>query len=68
MFRGTRIRRREFLAASPAAPMIPVKIGTLATEDSLPLWVAENMGYFSTEGIPKVEIMLYWTLSPRSGP
>ena len=46
--------------AKPATPTAPaekpvaVRIGTLATEDSLPLWVAEKMGYFSTEGIPSV--------------
>lgn len=44
---------------------IPVKIGTLATEDSLPLWVAEKMGYFSTEGIPKVEIVVFQSAQER---
>ena len=44
---------------------IPVKIGTLATEDSLPLWVAEKMGYFSTEGIPKVEIVQFQSAQER---
>ncbi len=41
----------EATATAPAA--IPVKIGTLATEDSLPLWVAENMGYFSHRRHPE---------------
>ncbi|TLM87312.1 MAG: ABC transporter substrate-binding protein, partial [Actinobacteria bacterium] len=41
--------------ATPAA----VKIGTLATEDSLPLWVAEDRGYFAVEGLPKVEIVTF---------
>lgn len=48
-----------------AAAAIPVKIGTLATEDSLPLWVAEKMGYFSIEGIPKVEIVPFQSAQER---
>jgi NitT/TauT family transport system substrate-binding protein len=52
-------------ATSTAPAAIPVKIGTLATEDSLPLWVAENMGYFSTEGIPKVEIVVFQSAQER---
>ncbi len=53
-------------ASSTSAPAaIPVKIGTLATEDSLPLWVAEKMGYFSTEGIPKVEIVPFQSAQER---
>ena len=44
---------------------VAIKIGTLATEDSLPLWVAEKMGYFSTEGIPKVEIIPFQSAQER---
>jgi NitT/TauT family transport system substrate-binding protein len=40
-------------AAKPSA----VRIGTLATQDSLPLWVAQDKGYFTAAGIPKVEIV-----------
>jgi len=47
------------------APAIAVKIGTLATEDSLPLWVAEKMGYFATEGIPGVEIVPFQSAQER---
>ena len=38
------------LVGRPEAKPAPVRIGTLPTEDSLPLWVAEEMGYFSIEG------------------
>lgn len=41
-----------------AAPA-PVTIGTLATQDALPLWVAEQEGYFTAEGLPKVEIVTF---------
>ncbi len=55
----------EATSSVPAAEAIPVKIGTLATEDSLPLWVAESMGYFSTEGLPKVEIVVFQSAQER---
>ncbi len=35
----------------------PIKIGTLATQDSLPLWVAEQNGYFAEAGLDNVEIV-----------
>jgi len=35
----------------------PIKIGTLATQDSLPLWVAEQKGYFAEAGVDSVEIV-----------
>ena len=43
----------------------PVKIGTLPTEDSLPLWVAEDMGYFATEGLTDVEIVTFQSAQER---
>ena len=46
-------------------PSIAIKIGTLGTEDSLPLWVAEKMGYFSVEGIPSVEIVRFQSAQER---
>ena len=52
-------------SAPAAAKPIAVKIGTLPTEDSLPLWVAEKRGYFSTEGIPKVEIVEFQSAQER---
>ncbi len=36
-----------------------IKIGTLATQDSLPLWVAEQEGYFAEAGLPEVEIIAF---------
>lgn len=44
---------------APAATAAPVKIGTLATQDSLPLWVAEEKGYFSEAGIEDIEIITF---------
>jgi len=40
---------------TPAA----IKVGTLATQDALPLWVAEAAGYFEDQGIPSVEIITF---------
>ncbi len=46
---------------TPATPAevsaAPIKIGTLATQDSLPLWVAEQNGYFAEAGLDSVEIL-----------
>ncbi|MDF1542199.1 MAG: ABC transporter substrate-binding protein [Anaerosomatales bacterium] len=36
-----------------------ITIGTLATQDSLPLWAAEEKGYFSDAGLPEVEIVTF---------
>ena len=47
--------------SAPAA----VRIGTLPTEDSLPLWVAENRGYFATQGVAKVEIVEFQSAQER---
>lgn len=44
---------------APVATTAPVKIGTLATQDSLPLWVAEEKGYFSKAGIEDIEIVTF---------
>lgn len=46
---------------TPEAPsaVSPVKIGTLATQDSLPLWVAEEKGYFTEAGLEDVEIVSF---------
>jgi NitT/TauT family transport system substrate-binding protein len=43
----------------------PVKIGTLPTEDSLPLWVAEKQGYFATQGLQSVEIVSFQSAQER---
>jgi NitT/TauT family transport system substrate-binding protein len=50
---------------SAAATPIAVKIGTLPTEDSLPLWVAQDRGYFAVEGVPKVEIVEFQSAQER---
>ena len=50
--------------AAEAKP-IAVRIGTLPTEDSLPLWVAADRGYFATQGIPKVEIVEFQSAQER---
>ncbi len=58
----------ETAAAKPGVPAekpVAIKLGTLATEDSLPLWVAEKMGYFATEGIPSVEIVSFQSAQER---
>jgi len=44
---------------------LAVRIGTLPTEDSLPLWVAQKQGYFQTEGIPKVDIVEFQSAQER---
>jgi NitT/TauT family transport system substrate-binding protein len=44
---------------------LPVKIGVLPTEDSLPLWVAEKMGWFATEGLSSVEMVSFQSAQER---
>ena len=51
----------EKASTAPAS----VKIGTLPTEDSLPLWVAEQRGYFATQGITDVEIVSFQSAQER---
>lgn len=41
--------------AEPAA----LVIGTLATQDALPLWVADEQGYFTDAGLTDVEIVTF---------
>ena len=52
-------------AEAPADKPAAIKIGTLATEDSLPLWVAEQRGYFATQGLTSVEIVLFQSAQER---
>lgn len=42
-------------ASEPAS----IVIGTLATQDSLPLWAAEESGYFAEKGLPSVQIVTF---------
>lgn len=43
----------------------PIKIGTLPTEDSLPLWVAEQKGYFAEQELESVEIVVFQSAQER---
>jgi NitT/TauT family transport system substrate-binding protein len=45
--------------AGEVATPAPIKIGTLATQDALPLWVAEAKGYFADNGLTDVEIVTF---------
>lgn len=42
-----------------AAEPVEFTVGTLSTQDSLPLWVAEQNGYFAEAGLPGVEIVTF---------
>jgi NitT/TauT family transport system substrate-binding protein len=42
-------------ATAPAA----MKVGTLATQDVLPLWVAADKGYATAEGLPSFEVVTF---------
>ena len=53
------------IAQPPAEKPAALKIGTLATEDSLPLWVAEQRGYFATQGLTDLEIVLFQSAQER---
>jgi NitT/TauT family transport system substrate-binding protein len=60
-------------AASETAPTsttatrggIALRIGTLPTEDSLPLWVAQQKDYFQVNSIPKVDIVEFQSAQER---
>lgn len=58
---GSTAETSSTASAKPAA----VKIGVLPTEDSLPLWVAEQMGYFATNGLESVEIVNFQSAQER---
>ena len=51
--------------SQPAEKPAALKIGTLPTEDSLPLWVAEQRGYFATQGLTDVEIVSFQSAQER---
>lgn len=49
-------------AAAPKydpASAIAIKIGVPATADALPLWIAQEQGVFTDEGIPLSEVLLF---------
>lgn len=51
----------EIPEAAPAA----MKFGTLATEDALPLWVAQEKGYLAEEGLPAFEVVVFPSAQER---
>ena len=53
------------LAEDPAQKPAALKIGTLPTEDSLPLWVAEQRGYFATQGLTEFEVVSFQSAQER---
>lgn len=52
------VAEEEAPEEQPATPAA-LKIGTLATQDALPLWVAEQAGYFGEAGLADVEIITF---------
>jgi NitT/TauT family transport system substrate-binding protein len=53
------------IAQPPAEKPAAIKIGTLPTEDSLPLWVAEQRGYFATQDLTDLEIVSFQSAQER---
>lgn len=56
---GQESKPRQDGQAGTSTEPIAIKIGTLTTEDLLPLWVAEQKGYFAEEGVSSVEIVTF---------
>jgi NitT/TauT family transport system substrate-binding protein len=54
----------EVIEIEPAEP-VAVTIGTLPTEDALPLWVAEENGLFDDAGLTDVEIVTFQSAAER---
>lgn len=54
----------EVVDLEPAEP-VAVRIGTLPTEDALPLWVAEDTGLFDEAGLTDVEIITFQSAAER---
>jgi NitT/TauT family transport system substrate-binding protein len=52
-------------AQQPTEKPAALRIGTLPTEDSLPLWVAEQRGYFATQGLADVQIVSFQSAQER---
>jgi NitT/TauT family transport system substrate-binding protein len=44
---------------------IAIRTGTLPTEDSLPLWVAQQKDYYNIQSIPKVDIVEFQSAQER---
>lgn len=47
--------------AAPAA----MRLGTLSTRAALPLWVAEERGYFDEAGLPRFEVVVFASAQER---
>ncbi|MDP2181029.1 MAG: MetQ/NlpA family ABC transporter substrate-binding protein [Actinomycetota bacterium] len=52
-------------AGSGEVEFQPVRIGTLPTEDALPLWVAEDQGLFTEAGLLSVSIVTFQSAQER---
>jgi len=48
-----------------AAELAAITIGTLTTEDALPLWAAEDLGLFADAGLGDVEIVTFQAAAER---
>jgi len=55
----------EKISSDDPVELAPVVIGTLPTEDALPLWVAEDEGLFEAAGIDSVEIVTFQSAMER---
>lgn len=55
----------EETPASTEAELTPLVIGTLTTEDAVPLWAAEELGLFDDAGLPSVEIVTFQAAAER---
>lgn len=51
--------------SADVATVQPIKIGTLPTEDALPLWAAESLGLFEDAGLSDVEIVTFQAAAER---
>lgn len=56
---------RPPIAEQPTRIVRPVRIGTLASEDTLPLWVAEKEGAFAEVGLTDVSIVTFASARER---
>lgn len=52
-------------STSAEAELTPLVIGTLTTEDALPLWAAEELGLYDEAGMPGVEIVTFQAAAER---
>lgn len=63
---GSKSESTTDTTTKPAAEKpAPIVIGTLPTEDSLPLWVAEQKGYFKDAGLDDVKIEVFQAAQER---